>query len=89
MHSEVENTFPEGDRMMNKGLLDESQYKVVTVRGGYHLVLAPPGCGKTHTLAERICYAHNHGVGYDDMICMTLHQPCIKGDAQQDKTANQ
>ena len=72
MHSEVENTYPEGDRMMNKGLLDESQYKVVTVRGGYHLVLAPPGCGKTHTLAERICYAHNHGVGYDDMICMTF-----------------
>ena len=38
--------------------LDESQKRVVTANGGYHLVLAPPGCGKTHTLAERICYAH-------------------------------
>lgn len=52
--------------------LDESQRKVVSARGGYHLVLAPPGCGKTHTLAERICYAHDHGVGYDDMLCLTF-----------------
>ena len=51
--------------------LDESQKRVVTANGGYHLVLAPPGCGKTHTLAERICYAHERGVDYDDMLCLT------------------
>lgn len=52
--------------------LDESQKRVVTANGGYHLVLAPPGCGKTHTLAERICYAHERGVDYDDMLCLTF-----------------
>lgn len=52
--------------------LDDSQRAVVTAAGGWHLVLAPPGCGKTHTLAERICYAHSRGVGYDDMLCLTF-----------------
>lgn len=53
-------------------LLDDSQKKVVKANGGYHLVLAPPGCGKTHTLAERICYAHEHNIDYDDMLCLTF-----------------
>lgn len=52
--------------------LDESQREVVKAGKGYHLVLAPPGCGKTHTLAERICYAHAHGVEYSDMLCLTF-----------------
>ncbi|MDY6318640.1 MAG: UvrD-helicase domain-containing protein, partial [Prevotella sp.] len=52
--------------------LDDCQREVVQARNGYHLVLAPPGCGKTHTLAERICYAHDHGVPYDDMLCLTF-----------------
>lgn len=52
--------------------LDESQREVVEAMGGYHLVLAPPGCGKTHILAERICRAHGEGVGYADMLCLTF-----------------
>ena len=32
---------------------DEFQKKVITIDNGYHLVLAPPGCGKTDILAER------------------------------------
>lgn len=56
----------------NFSKLDESQKMVVTANGGYHLVLAPPGCGKTHTLAERICHAHSRGVSYDDMLCLTF-----------------
>lgn len=60
------------DNMAHFSQLDESQKKVVTASGGYHLVLAPPGCGKTHTLAERICYAHSRGVPYDDMLCLTF-----------------
>lgn len=52
--------------------LDDCQREVVQARNGYHLVLAPPGCGKTHTLAERIYYAHDHGVPYDDMLCLTF-----------------
>ena len=33
---------------------DEFQKKVITLDSGYHLVLAPPGCGKTDILAERV-----------------------------------
>lgn len=54
-------------------LLDGSQRPVVEATGGYHLVLAPPGCGKTHILAERIRYAHEvNGVPYEDMLCLTF-----------------
>lgn len=52
--------------------LDDSQREVVKASGGYHLVLAPPGCGKTHTLTERICYAHDRGMDYSDMLCLTF-----------------
>lgn len=31
---------------------DEFLKKVITLDSGYHLVLAPPGCGKTDILAE-------------------------------------
>ena len=53
-------------------LLDESQQKVVDAQHGYHLVLASPGCGKTHILAERIRHARQQGMGYDDMLCLTF-----------------
>lgn len=52
--------------------LDSSQIPVVKAGSGYHLVLASPGCGKTHILAERIHYAHEQGVRYEDMLCLTF-----------------
>ena len=52
--------------------LDESQRKVVEATGGYHLVLAPPGCGKTHILVERIRRAREQGTDYADMLCLTF-----------------
>ncbi len=36
------------------------------------MVLAPPGCGKTAVLAERIMYAHEQGVAFEDMACLTF-----------------
>lgn len=48
------------------------QRRVVEACGGRHLVLAPPGCGKTAVLAERIAWAHEHGVGFSDMACLTF-----------------
>ena len=52
--------------------LDQYQIPVVEASQGYHLVLASPGCGKTHILAERIRYARERGVKYEDMLCLTF-----------------
>lgn len=52
--------------------LDKYQIPVVEACQGYHLVLASPGCGKTHILAERIRYARERGVKYEDMLCLTF-----------------
>ncbi|MBP5258744.1 MAG: UvrD-helicase domain-containing protein [Prevotella sp.] len=59
--------------------LDNSQRAVVTLPEGHHLVLAPPGCGKTHILAERVRYAHERGVSYDDMLCLTFTNRAARG----------
>lgn len=52
--------------------LDESQRKLLSLGQGYHLVLAPPGCGKTTILADRVKDAHAKGVDYADMLCLTF-----------------
>ena len=52
--------------------LDKYQIPVVEASQGHHLVLASPGCGKTHILAERIRYAQERGVKYEDMLCLTF-----------------
>lgn len=57
---------------MEKKQYDERQWEVIDAREGYHLVLAPPGCGKTEVLAERIMQAHQRGVDYSDMLCLTF-----------------
>lgn len=59
--------------------LDESQRTVVLVQDGHHLVLAPPGCGKTHILASRVRWAHSHGVGFEDMLCLTFTNRAARG----------
>ena len=58
---------------------DESQWLVINAEGGYHLVLAPPGCGKTQILTERIRRAHADGVAYDDMLCLTFTNRAARG----------
>ncbi len=58
---------------------DRSQQKVIEVQTGEHLVLAPPGCGKTHILTERILYAHERGVEYSDMLCLTFTNRAARG----------
>ncbi len=55
------------------------QQQVIEASGGYHLVLAPPGCGKTAVLAERIVWAHEHGVGFEDMVCLTFTNRASRG----------
>ena len=59
---------------------DDSQRLVIDAEGGYHLVLAPPGCGKTQILTERIRRAHERdGVAYDDMLCLTFTNRAARG----------
>lgn len=47
--------------------------------GGYHLVLAPPGCGKTAVLAERVVWARQHGVEFSQMACLTFTNRASRG----------
>lgn len=58
---------------------DDSQQAIIQLAGGRHLVLAPPGCGKTQILAERVRRAHDSGVDYGDMICLTFTNRAARG----------
>ena len=58
---------------------DELQEKVIDISEGRHLVLAPPGCGKTAILAERVCRALSRGVSPRDMLCLTFTNRAARG----------
>lgn len=59
---------------------DPCQQEVIEAQGGFHLVLAPPGCGKTQILTERIRNAHDsEGVEYKDMLCLTFTNRAARG----------
>lgn len=58
---------------------DATQQTIIEAHEGCHLVLAPPGCGKTQILAERIRRAHARGVAYDDMLCLTFTNRAARG----------
>ncbi len=69
---------------------DKWQQEAIEIQGGRHLVLAPPGCGKTDILTERVVHAHEQGIEYRDMLCLTFTNRAAKGMAQRiaDRTAN-
>ena len=69
---------------------DPWQREAIEISGGRHLVLAPPGCGKTDILTERVVHAHASGVEYSDMLCLTFTNRAAKGMAQRiaDRTGN-
>ncbi len=52
--------------------LTEEQQSIVNLNQGQHLVLAPPGTGKTELLAHGLMCANNNGVSQDTMICLTF-----------------
>lgn len=58
---------------------DEAQQHVIEAEGGYHLVLAPPGCGKTQILTERILRASKAGVAPEDMLSLTFTNRAARG----------
>ena len=52
---------------------DNSREHIITLSGRRALVLAGPGCGKTHLLSQRIIHAHAvDGVPFEKMICLTF-----------------
>lgn len=52
---------------------DAHQQRIIGLHGRTALVLAGPGCGKTHILARRIFEAHaSRGVDFADMLCLTF-----------------
>lgn len=52
--------------------LTKEQEKIVYLNDGQHLVLAPPGTGKTELLVQRLSSAVKNGVAQDEMICLTF-----------------
>lgn len=49
-----------------------AQEKILTLKQGKHLVLAPPGSGKTELLALRVPAAMDRGVTPESMLCVTF-----------------
>ncbi|MDE7152872.1 MAG: UvrD-helicase domain-containing protein [Muribaculaceae bacterium] len=60
-------------------IYDEQQQRVIEISRGEHLVLAPPGCGKTAILAERVRRAVQRGVSPGDMLCLTFTNRAARG----------
>lgn len=66
--------------MLSNFTPDACQREVIEAQGGFHLVLASPGCGKTQILTERIRRAHDvEGVAYADMLCLTFTNRAARG----------
>lgn len=59
--------------------IDGAQKKVINANDEYNLVLAPPGCGKTEILTHRIIKAHEDGVPFSDMLCLTFTNRASRG----------
>lgn len=62
---------------------NKEQQEVIEAAGGHHLVLAPPGCGKTAVLAERIAWAHQQGVAFSQMACLTFTNRASRGMSER------
>lgn len=58
---------------------DENQLRAIEAHDGFFLVLAPPGCGKTDILAERISRAVTRGISPQDMLCLTFTNRASRG----------
>jgi DNA helicase-2/ATP-dependent DNA helicase PcrA len=64
---------------MEEKCFNAEQRRVIEATGGHHLVLAPPGCGKTAVLAERIAWAHEQGMPFSEMACLTFTNRAARG----------
>ena len=62
-----------------KIVFDSHQREAIDLKHGRHLVLAPPGCGKTEILTERVRTALEAGVPLTDMLCLTFTNRAARG----------
>ena len=60
-------------------VFDAHQEEAIGLQRGRHLVLAPPGCGKTEILTERVRRALDAGVALTDMLCLTFTNRAARG----------
>lgn len=58
---------------------DSDQQRVIELKEGHWLVLAPPGCGKTDILAARVQNALTEGVDPQQMVCLTFTNRASRG----------
>ena len=59
-------------------VLTKQQQAIVDINEGQHLVLAPPGTGKTELLVQRLAKAIQNGVDQQTMICLTFTNRAAK-----------
>ncbi|MES5133439.1 3'-5' exonuclease [Hoylesella timonensis] len=76
----------QNDNLPNSLTPDQYQTEVIQASGGYHLVLAAPGCGKTQILTERIRRAHEQGISFDEMLCLTFTNRAARGMRERIET---
>lgn len=67
---ETVRTNKKGEK--RKIAFDAHQEEAIGLQHGHHLVLAPPGCGKTEILTERVRRALEAGIALTDMLCLTF-----------------
>lgn len=72
-------------QMPEKFREDAAQRTVIEIDSGHSLVLAPPGCGKTELLAERILRALVNGTDPADMLCLTFTNRASRSMAERVK----
>lgn len=58
--------------------LTNEQKHIVNLSSGDHLVIAPPGTGKTELLSFRIKKAIESGVSPNDIVCLTFTNRAAK-----------
>lgn len=74
---ETVRTNKKGEK--RKIVFDAHQEEAIGLQHGRHLVLAPPGCGKTEILTERVRRALDAGVALTDMLCLTFTNRAARG----------
>lgn len=65
-------------------MTDDCRQRIVELDCPDSLVLAGPGCGKTHLLAQRVLYACAvHGIAPEHMLCLTFTNRAAREMAQR------